>query len=189
MPEEIRNKRMGKQVGKDERESFERTVLPYLNSAYNLARWLTGNEHDAEDIVQEAFLRALRSFGTFMIGRDARAWLLTIVRNCCRTWHRQNRSHEAAMEWDVDSQPTMAAWSDPEAVLIKNLNSELIRHAMQQLPFESREILILRELEELSYKEIAQIVEVPMGTVMSRLSRARKELYARLSQLQGEIVP
>ncbi len=87
---------MGNRYGKANDELFESTVLPYLSSAYNLARWLTRNEHDAEDIVQEAFLRALRSFDTFTAGRDARAWLLTIVRNCCRTWHRKNRSHEMA---------------------------------------------------------------------------------------------
>jgi RNA polymerase sigma-70 factor, ECF subfamily len=178
---------VGKQVWKGKHEVFETTVLPYLNSAYNLARWLTRNEHDAEDIVQEAFLRALRSFDTFIPGRDARAWLLTIVRNSCRTWHRQNRPHETALEWDLDSQPAVATWSDPEALLIKNANSELIRQAIGQLPFEYREILILRELEELSYKEIAQIAEIPLGTVMSRLSRARRELYIQLNGATGEM--
>ncbi len=177
---------MGKQVRQSKDEMFESTVLPHLNAAYNLARWLTHNEHDAEDVVQEAFLRALRSFDTFAIGRDARPWLLTIVRNSCRTWHRRNRSRETTVEWDVDSQPAVATWSDPEAVLIKNANSRLVREAMGQLPFEYREILVLRELEELSYKEIAQIIEIPLGTVMSRLSRARKELYDRLSQPKGE---
>jgi RNA polymerase sigma-70 factor (ECF subfamily) len=102
MPEQIWNKQLEKQVQKGKHELFERTVLSYLNSAYNLARWLTRNEHDAEDIVQEAFLRALRSFDTFTAGRDARAWLLTIIRNSCRTWHRQNRSRETTVEWDVD---------------------------------------------------------------------------------------
>ena len=178
---------MANRVQQGRQELFETTVLPYLNSAYNLARWLTRNEHDAEDIVQEAFLRALRSFDTFTVGRDARAWLLAIVRNCCRTWCRKHRSHETTVEWDVDSQPALAAWSDPEAVLINNANSQAIRDALEQLPFGAREILILRELEELSYKEIAQIVETPIGTVMSRLSRARKELYIRLSQPKGEM--
>jgi len=165
---------------------FETTVLPHLNSAYNLARWLTRNEHDAEDIVQEAFLRALRSFDTFILGRDPRAWLLAIVRNSCSTW-RQNRSREAAVRLDDDSHVAVGAWSDPEAVLIKNANSQLLRSALEELPFEYREVVILRELEELSYKEIAQIVEIPIGTVMSRLSRARKELYDRLGKATGEI--
>jgi RNA polymerase sigma factor (sigma-70 family) len=186
MPAAIWNKRPGKQVHKDNHQLFEMAVLPHLNSAYNLARWLTRNEHDAEDIVQEAFLRAFRSFGTFEGGRDARAWLLTIVRNSCHTWYRQTRSHETSVEWDIDSQPATATWSDPEAILVKNANSKLIRQAMDQLPFEYREILILRELEELSYKEISQIVEIPLGTVMSRLSRARKELYIRLGRPTGE---
>lgn len=167
---------------------FEGIVLPYLSSAYNLARWLTRNEHDAEDIVQEAFLKALRSFDTFILGRDARAWLLTIVRNSCRTWYRQNRLHSMAVEFDIDSQPSATAWSDPEAVLMEDVNSQLIREAMADLPFEYQEVLILRELEELSYKEIAQITEIPLGTVMSRLSRARRELYVRLGKSTGEAV-
>jgi RNA polymerase sigma-70 factor, ECF subfamily len=182
IPEEIWNTRVERQVRQDKHELFERTVLPHLNSAYNLARWLTRNEHDAEDIVQEAFLRALRSFDTFTVGRDARAWLLTIVRNSCRTWQRRNRSHEMDTGSDVDSQPASSTWSDPEAMLLKNVNSEVIRRAMEQLPFEYQEILVLRELEELSYKEIAQVVEIPLGTVMSRIARARRDLYVHLSQ-------
>ncbi len=174
-----------KQVRKDKHELFENTVLPYLGSAYNLARWLTGNEHDAEDIVQEAFLRALRSFDTFTVGRDTRAWLLTIVRNCCRTWYRMNRSQGATTECDIDSQPASATWSDPEGTFIRNSQSQLVRQAIEELPFEYQEILILRELEELSYKEIALIVEIPLGTVMSRLSRARNELYIRLRRPPG----
>ena len=173
-------------VGKGRHELFERTVLPYLNSAYNLARWLTRNEQDAEDIVQDAFLRALRSFDTFVAGRDGRAWILAIVRNCCRTWLRKNRSHEASLPLNDDSPAAIGTWSDPEAELIKNANSQLVRQSLEELPFEYREVLILRELEELSYKEIAQIAEIPLGTVMSRLSRARRELYARVGRASGE---
>src|SRR5881227_2740663 len=127
MPEESWNKGTRKEVRKRKDDLFGRTVLPYLNSAYNLARWLTRNEHDAEDIVQESFLRALRSFDTFIPGRDARAWLLTIVRNSCRTWYRQNRSHGTTADLDIDSQPAVAAWSDPEAMLMKGTNSQIIR--------------------------------------------------------------
>jgi RNA polymerase sigma factor (sigma-70 family) len=185
MPEESWNKRTGNEVGKSRHDLFETTVLPYLNSAFNLARWLTRNEHDAEDIVQEAFLRALRSFDTFILGRDARAWLLAIVRNSCRTWQRHNRSHETNVQLDDDSHVAVGAWSDPEAALIKNVNSQTIRQALEGLPFEYREIVVLRELEELSYKEIAEIVEIPLGTVMSRLSRARRELYAVLGKTTG----
>ncbi len=161
--------------------------MPYLDSAYNFARWLTRNEHDAEDIVQDAFLRALRSFETFTAGRDARAWLLAIVRNCFRSWQTRNRSHDAVADRDIDAEPATAAWSNPEMRFIESINSELIRRAMEQLPLEYREVLLLRELEELSYKEIAQIVNIPLGTVMSRISRARKELYFRLSPQKREM--
>jgi RNA polymerase sigma-70 factor (ECF subfamily) len=189
MPQEIWNKRTGKQVENSRRDLFEKTVLPYLNSAYNLARWLTRNEHDAQDLVQEAFLRALRSFDTFIAGRDARAWLLAIVRNSCRTWQRQNRSHEPTVPLDDESHAAVTLWSDPEAVLIKNADAQRIRLALEELPFEYREVMVLRELEELSYKEIAQIIEIPLGTVMSRLSRARKELYVQLAKTTGEVKP
>jgi RNA polymerase sigma-70 factor (ECF subfamily) len=187
MPEESWNKGKDKEVGRGKHDLFERTVLPYLNSAYNLARWLTRNEEEAQDIVQEAFLRALRSFGTFTPGRDARAWLLTIVRNSCRTWLRRNRLNESTVQLDDTSPPAAGTWSDPEAALIKSANSHRIRQALEELPIEYREVLVLRELEELSYKEIAQITEIPLGTVMSRLSRARRELYIRLSRETGEI--
>ena len=184
MREESGNKAKRREVWKGKHELFEKTCLPYLDSAYNLARWLTRNEHDAEDIVQEALLRALESFGTFIPGRDSRAWLLTIVRNCCRTWFRRNRPHEANLQLD-ESSPTPGTWPDPETVMITKANSQLIQDTLQALPVEFREILILRELEELSYKEIAQIADIPLGTVMSRLSRARRELYIRLASATG----
>jgi len=181
MSEEHWNNAAGKAVRKGRRDLFDSTVLPCLNSAYNLAHLLTRNQQDAEDIVQEAFLRALRSFDSFVLGRDGRAWLLAVVRNCFRSWLKRNRVHGATLPLDDESAPVMGTWSDPEAELIKNANSERVRKALQELPLEYREILILRELEDLSYKEIAQIIEKPMGTVMSRLSRARRELYALLA--------
>jgi RNA polymerase sigma factor (sigma-70 family) len=186
VPEETWNKRSPKQVEKGRDQLFERAVLPYLNSAYNLARWLARNEHDAEDVIQEACLRAWRSFDTFLAGRDGRAWFLTIVRNTCFTWLRKNRSSGATIQVEEDFQ-TPDTSPDPEALVINNMNSQMIGHAMEQLPLEYREILILRELEELSYKEIAKIVDIPLGTVMSRLSRARQELYVQLSGKPGEI--
>ncbi len=186
MPEEIWNKQTGTEVSKAERDRFERTVLPHLKPAYNLARWLTRNEHDAEDVVQEAFLRALRSFETFQIGRDVRAWFLTIVRNTCCTWLRQNRPREPMTQLEDDPQSAVEPGLDPETLLIRRVDTQQVRQALEELPFAYREILVLRELEELSYKEIATLLDLPLGTVMSRLSRARKELYARLGRAIGE---
>ncbi len=178
---------MGIAVWRGKRDRFEETLLPHLNAAYNLARWLTRNEQDAEDVVQEAYLRALNSFDTFQIGRDPRAWLLKIVRNTCFTWLRQNRPHELVTVFQENSPDVADTSADPEAALIKKTNSELVRQAMETISVEYREILILRELEELSYKEIAQITDVPLGTVMSRLSRGRKELQIRLCGSVGEL--
>ncbi len=168
-------------------ELFEETVLRYLDAAYNLARWLTRNDQDAEDVVQEAYLRALSSFDSFQIGRDGRAWLLKIVRNTCYTWMRQNRRHEVATHFDDNARETVAAtWPDPESALLQKASAQLLRETIEAIPFEYREVLVMRELEELSYKEIAQILEIPLGTVMSRLSRGRSELAERLCETGGE---
>lgn len=183
----MRNKATTKEVQEAKDELFEVTVLPYVNSAYNLARWFTRNQHDAEDLVQEAFLRALRSFQTFIPGHDARAWLLAIVRNCCRTWYRKSRFDATTVPFTEDAAITIATWADPEALLIENVDSRVIHQALEDLALEHREILILRELEELSYKEIAEIIQVPLGTVMSRLSRARKEFHRRLGKATTEV--
>ena len=174
------NKRTANEVTKSKRDLFDQTVLPHLNAAYNLARWMIRNEHDAEDIVQESFLRAFRSFDTYLPDRDPRAWLLAIVRNSSRTWLQRHRSQET-VPFDDSSEAAIGTWSDPEAELIRNANAQQVREALQELPVEYREVLALREWEELPYKAIAEIIEVPLGTVMSRLSRARRELYSRLS--------
>lgn len=184
MPANIWNKGASKQVEQDKQDLFERTVLPYLSSGFNLARWLTRNDHDAEDVIQEASMRAWRSFDTFLLGRDARAWFLAIVRNTCRAWQKQNRTSESAVQFEDDCQGPNAAL-DPEADLIKKADSQMVRQALEELPYECREILILRELEELSYKEIAKVIDIPLGTVMSRLSRSREQLYSRLSKATG----
>src|SRR5436190_3039102 len=168
----------------DERErleAFERTVLPHLDAAYNLARWLAGNDHDAQDVAQEASLRAFRFFGNFR-GENARAWLLTIVRNTFYTWLRKNRPPENTVEINDE---TLAV----EDVLASGLepfnpqfaDADAVRRAIAELPVEFREIVVLREMEGFSYKEIAELAEVPIGTVMSRLARARKLLHKSLA--------
>jgi len=162
--------------------TFEETVLPHLDAAYNLARWLTRNEHDAQDVVQEAYLRAFRFFGGFR-GSDARGWLLTIVRNTCYTWFRQNRSPEFAADFDEAVREKESGEPDPETRQVLKAQTQLVNDAIEKLPIEFREVMVLRELEELSYKEIAAVVGVPIGTVMSRLARARKRLHESLREL------
>ena len=159
--------------------NFEEAVMPHLDAAYNLARWLTRNEADAQDMVQEAYLRALRFFGGFH-GTDARAWLLTIVRNTCYTWLKRSRSPELSGDFDEVVLTKESDEPNPEASHFLKVQSQLINEAIEKLPIEFREVVILRELEELSYKEIASITGIPIGTVMSRLSRARKRLFVCL---------
>jgi RNA polymerase sigma-70 factor (ECF subfamily) len=181
----IWNKKTERQVEQGKHDLFEKTVFPYLRSGYNLARSLTRNEQDAEDVLQEASLRAWRFFDTFIAGRDARAWFLTIVRNTCHTLHSKNQFPGPVMPLENDSE-VAGNWPDPEAALLTKLNSQIVSRALEDLPLEYREVLVLRELEELSYKDIAKIIEAPIGTVMSRLSRARRELYTRLCPVSGE---
>jgi RNA polymerase sigma factor (sigma-70 family) len=153
---------------------FEQTVMPHLNAAYNLARWLTRNNQDAEDLVQEASLRAFRSFDTFQ-GTDGRAWLLAVVRNTCFTWLRK-RGDQPMAEFDEQLHSRSDRAPDAEAVLLNRAALGSLNNCLEALPIEFRETIILRELEELPYKEISQIVGVPVGTVMSRLARGRKRL-------------
>jgi len=159
---------------------FEQVVLPHMNAAYNLARWLTGNETDAEDVVQEACLRAFRFLDGFR-GGGCRSWLLTIVRNTCYTWLQQNRSSQLSAISDERAEQFEAADSNPEKLFLQQLDDRLIRKAIADLPIEFREAVILREFEGLSYKEIADVADVPIGTVMSRLARARRRLQQILS--------
>jgi RNA polymerase sigma-70 factor (ECF subfamily) len=166
----------------DARLQFELTVLPHLDAAMNLSRWLTRDDHDAEDVVQEACLRALRFIHT-QRGQNSRAWLLTIVRNTCCTWLEKNRPSELARVQPLDAaaEPATDA-ADPETVAIERADRELVRQAVEELPLEYREVIVLRELEEMSYKEVAQIVGIPLGTVMSRLSRGRARLELWLTE-------
>lgn len=152
---------------------FAQAALPHLDAAYNLARWLTRNDADAEDVVQEACVRALRYLDGFH-GGDGRAWLLAIVRNTCFTWFERNRPAELAGEPDDD---VPFAGPGPEDAALESADRAALDAAIVALPLVFREVLVLRELEELSYKEIAGIVGAPIGTVMSRLSRARALLH------------
>ncbi len=170
---------------------FEEIVLPHLNTAYNLARWLSHSDQDAQDIVQEAYLRAYKFFDGCH-GEDARAWLLAIVRNTTYTWLQKNREHIKNTPFDEEvhglheeGSATLLNQADnnPEAIVARNDDKRRINHSLAQLPLEFREVLILRELENLSYKEIAIVVGVPIGTVMSRLARGRKLLLESLERM------
>jgi RNA polymerase sigma-70 factor (ECF subfamily) len=159
---------------------FEQAVLPHLDAAYNLARWLTRDGHDAEDVVQEAYLRALQFFDGFH-GTDGRAWLLRIVRNTCYTWLQRNRGHKLAT-FDEEVHGAAAEDERPETPLLRQEEQQRVRRALEALPVEFREVLVLRELEGLSYKQIADVADLPVGTVMSRLARGRERLQQLLSE-------
>ncbi len=160
---------------------FEHTVLPHLSAAYNLARWLTRNDHDAEDVVQEAYVRAWKFFGSFH-GGESRSWLLTIVRHTCYTWLQHNRAHDLTTVFDEEIHSVASASANPETLLLHRANQQMLRDALEALPVAFREVVVLRELEGLSYKEIAAIADLPLGTVMSRLARARTRLQEWLTQ-------
>ena len=164
--------------------SFELAVLPHLDNAYNLARWLMRNEQDAQDVAQEAYLRAFRFFPGFR-GGDARAWLLKIVRNTCYTWLHVNRPLQEAAEFDENLFTTDSCLPNPEEAVLQNDSNTLVRKALEKLPPNFREVLILRELEGMSYKEIADITGMPAGTVMSSLSRARGRFRQILTGLMS----
>lgn len=154
---------------------FEQSILPHLDAAYNLARWLTRNEHDAEDIAQESYLRAFKFFDGFH-GTDARAWLLAIVRNTCYTWLHQNRGRETMASFDEEIHTIENEASNPAKLVLKSDDREMLKEALEELPVEFREVVVLRDLEELSYKQVAEVANIPLGTVMSRLARARERL-------------
>jgi RNA polymerase sigma-70 factor (ECF subfamily) len=164
--------------------NFEQTVLPHLDAAYNLARWITRNDQDAQDAVQEACLRAFRFFPSFR-GGNARGWLMQIVRNACYTWLQANRPLQDSAEFDENISPPDSYPPNPEEVAVQNDNDTLVRKALENLPPNLREVLVLRELEGLSYKEIADLTGMPAGTVMSSLSRARDRLRQALTGLMN----
>jgi len=168
---------------------FQQLALPHLDAAYNLARWLCGNASDADDVVQEAFMRAFRFFDTFR-GDSARPWLLAIVRRTWYTeWRRRASPHDMLEFDDTMDDAVFDGWSaggaDPQTLLIRHEDVRRVHEALAQLPAEYREVLILRELEEMGYREIAAVADLPIGTVMSRLARGRRKLAALLGATPG----
>ena len=167
----------------EDRRRFELLVLPHLDAAYNLARWLTRNDHDAQDVVQEAMMRAMRYMASCR-GDDAKAWLLQIVRNSCFTWLKVNRPAERLfLDEDGEALNEIAAPAacEPHSVAARNAERDRINDAIASLPAAYRDVLVLREIEDLSYGDIARIAGIPVGTVMSRLARARGLLRQMLS--------
>jgi len=162
--------------------TFEQLMLPHLDAAYNLARWLLRDPHDAEDAVQESCLRAYRAIDRFR-GGDSRPWLLTIVRNVCYSHLRKNRREPKPAPFDDDLHGSTFDPAEANAVAWREVKSELLRQGLERLSAEFREAIVLHELEGLSYREIAAVVEVPIGTVMSRLARARQKLQTELLSL------
>jgi RNA polymerase sigma factor (sigma-70 family) len=171
----------------DDQARFRAVVLPHLADAYGLARWLTGNSTDAEDVVQEACLRAFRGIGGFA-GGNARAWLLTITRHAAYTWLSKNRSSAVVVVEDLEEAERkvlgrglpMEGSETPEAALIAKTDTSRLEAAITQLPVPFRETLVLRDVQGLDYREIAQVTKLPIGTVMSRLARARRRLVAEI---------
>jgi RNA polymerase sigma-70 factor (ECF subfamily) len=170
----------------EERARFEEVVLPHIDAAYNLARWLVRGDAEAQDLAQEAMLRAYRFFGGFR-GGNARAWLLKIVRNTCYTWLQSARGTRDATEFDEEIHGV--AEVTPESLAIAGANSERVARALDGLPEKFKEVLVLRELEGCSYKEIAEVTGIPIGTVMSSLSRARRRLEQALGAEERKEAP
>ena len=162
-------------------DRFEQRIVPLLDDAYTLARHLMRDEHDAQDVVQEAYLRAWRYFGDFR-GGDEKAWLLTIVRNCCYTWRRSTKGREAVSYDDEQHGLRDSDRTATDARAIAGSERESLASAVATLPREFREALVLREIEGFSYREIARITGVPIGTVMSRLARGREQLRRSLKR-------
>ena len=158
---------------------FEQATLPHLDAAYNLARWLTRDEHAAEDVVQEAYLRAARYFGSFH-GGDGRGWLLGVVRRAAFDWLAGRRAEGTTVAFEETHAPGDES-TNPEVLALRRCDADLVRQALEELPAPLREVIVLRELEGLSYQQIAGVTEVPLGTVMSRLSRGREQLQRRLA--------
>jgi RNA polymerase sigma factor (sigma-70 family) len=179
-------------MAKDPPNRFDVMMLPHLDAAYNLARWLSGSATEADDVVQESYLRAFRYFDGYS-GDNARAWLLAIVRNTWFTeWRRRRQGGETTPYDDaLHGEAELPGWSDesgddPEKLLVRHEDTALVHRALAALPVEYREVIVLRELEDMSYKDVAAVAGIPLGTVMSRLSRGRRLLCAAVRAEQGE---
>ena len=157
---------------------FEKTMVPHLDAAYNLARWMTRNAQDSEDVVQEAYLRAFRYFDSFT-GGDGRAWMLSIVRNTCLTWYRQKKGN--AVMFDERMHTPESGQPSPERAMLQEASLRSLRDCMEALPLEYRETVVMRELEQLSYKAISDVTALPIGTGRSRPSTASRQWCMRLS--------
>jgi RNA polymerase sigma-70 factor, ECF subfamily len=173
---------------KDDQPStgFEELALPLFDPLYNFARWLVHDSHDAEDLVQETYLKALRSFASFQAGTNFRAWMFRILRNnFLSSCSKLERRMTVAMDWEEDGPEPAVDTETPETILMNRFHSQLMQHAIDDLPVHYREALLLCEVEEMSYQEIAEILTIPMGTVMSRLARARKAVRESLLSTRG----
>ena len=168
----------------EERRRFEETFLPFLDAAYNLARWIVQHDQDAQDIVQEAYLRAFKGYHGFR-GGNGRAWLLTIVRNTAYSWINKRSADQKLVPYDEEKHAEIISFDQSARENVSEKRKEYIQHALLRLPAEYREVMVLYEFEGLSYKELAIALGVPIGTVMSRLSRARRRLQKELSHIQG----
>jgi RNA polymerase sigma-70 factor (ECF subfamily) len=164
---------------------FEESILPHLNAAYNLARWLTRNEHDAQDVVQESYLRAFRFFDGYR-GGDGKSWLMAVVRNTCITWLRREKRDLTSEPFDETAHSSNRQAASQEEKLVDSSRMTALRNCIEKLPPDFREVIVMRELEEMSYRQISEVSSLPVGTVMSRLSRARKRLEECASRSKME---
>ena len=172
----------------NERQQFEQLFLPFLDAAYNLARWIVRDEQDSQDVVQEAYLRAFKGFHGFR-GGNSKAWFLTIVRNTAYTWLSRRGSDEKLVPYEEEKHADIIMFDRAAAEMVSEQRKEELRNALERLPAEFREIIVLYEFDGLSYKELALALGVPIGTVMSRLSRARRRLQQEFSHRRsGEAV-
>jgi RNA polymerase sigma-70 factor (ECF subfamily) len=171
----------------EERRRFEEIFLPFLDAAYNLARWIVRHDQDAQDIVQEAYLRAFKGYHGFK-GGNARAWLLTIVRNTAYTWINRRAADQKLVPYEEEKHAEIISYHQAGDESMSEKKREYLQSAMERLPIEFREIIILYEYDGLSYKELALALGLPVGTVMSRLSRARRRLQQEFVQVQGSDV-